>query len=173
VGVGPLACARGSTGELGCGFAGDLAVAGFEGGRERAGVGGVVGGEVAEALEGEGLCCGGDALGLEVGVVGESVEDGGDAGRVEDLEELGDGDVVECCEIGEGEVGAVVVGDEGVEVGGGGIWSEESCGARGGRGGRRRSPLPGPLPRGAGEGGRVGPLRLLGRHLPRPRRGRG
>ena len=71
---------RGVSEELGCGFAGDLAVAGFERGGERAGVGGVVCGEVAEAVEGEGACCGGDALGLEVGVVGEAVEDGGDVG---------------------------------------------------------------------------------------------
>ena len=73
---------------MGCGFAGDLAVAGLDLGCERSGVGGVVGHEVAEGLDGDRCCGGGGASGLQLGLRGESVEEVVEVGGLEDVEEL-------------------------------------------------------------------------------------
>ncbi len=82
-------------------------------------VGGVGGGGVSEGFDGDGLgeCRG--ALGLEAGVAGDAVEERVDVGAVEDVEELGEREVVALGDVDEVDVGAVVVGEEGVEGFGG------------------------------------------------------
>jgi hypothetical protein len=58
-------------------------------------------------------------------VVGDAVEEGVDLGIVEEVEELGDGEFVSVGDVDEVDVGAVVVGDDGVDglagKGGGGL----------------------------------------------------
>jgi hypothetical protein len=58
-------------------------------------------------------------------VVGDAVEEGVDVGAVEEVEELGDGEFVSVGDVDEVDVGAVVVGDDGVDglagKGGGGL----------------------------------------------------
>ena len=78
---------------------------GFDCGGERPGVGWVVGGKVAERLNGDRSCGDGGAVCLQFGLAGEAVDEAGEGGRLERVEELFERDVVQGGEIGEAEVG--------------------------------------------------------------------
>ena len=82
-----------------------------------------------DAVECEGCCVGavgGDELGAAGGCALEALEQRGDVGRLDEVEECGQGDEVVEGELGEGSVGGEVVDDEGrlgVGVEGGcGVW---------------------------------------------------
>ena len=86
----------------------------MQGGREEAVEGGVGVDGVSERGEGAWARERGDASGLVLGGAFEGVEDAGDLGGVEEREELSDGEIVARRELGEWEVGAEVVVEEGV-----------------------------------------------------------
>lgn len=89
---------------------------------------GAGGGGHEDAVEGEGCGVGpvgGGELGAACGCALEALEQRGDVGRFDEVEECGQGDAVVEGELGEGGVGGEVVDDEGglgvgVEVGVGG-----------------------------------------------------
>lgn len=103
--------------QRGCGFAGCFAGAGLDGRGQEPSVGGVAGGDRGEAGDGAGFGEGGESLGLAFGGGGQRVEDGDDLGGLEEVEQFADAEVVVGGEVGEGEVAAEVVVDEGVGVG--------------------------------------------------------
>ncbi|MEZ6243005.1 MAG: hypothetical protein R3B57_08180 [Phycisphaerales bacterium] len=142
--------------ELGGGLAGGLSSRGGEArGEELVVVG--LGGEAGELGGGDAAGLGGDEVGALAGQAGQGGEALTRARVVEPGDEVVDLEEVVGGEGGEADVGGEVVGEEGFLVAG---IREQASGIRGRRS-RRRSPHPGPLPRGAGEGGRNPRLRGL------------
>ncbi|QKK08711.1 MAG: hypothetical protein HND58_11435 [Planctomycetota bacterium] len=144
-----VVCSPGPVGsapeQRGRGFAGGFAGAGLDGRGQEPSVGGVAGGDLGEAGDGAGFGEGGESLGLAFGGGGQRVEDGHDLGGLEEVEQFADAEVVVGGEIGEGEVAAEVVVDEGVGVGGcvvlGGGVLVSDAGLLVGPGGHRRGAL--------------------------------
>ncbi len=83
----------------------------------------------------------GEAVGVEMGVSGDGIEGAFDVWAFEEMEKMCDGDLVSGGDFEEREVATEVVVEDGIAV----------------RGRRmsRKNPPPGPLPRGAGGGGKA------------------
>ncbi|MBK7404542.1 MAG: hypothetical protein IPJ41_07865 [Phycisphaerales bacterium] len=115
---------------MGRGLADGFTGSGLDGWREELGAERIALDDGAELLDGGGSREGGEAVGLELGVAGEVVEEGDHALGVEEGEQGGDGEVVAGGEVVELHLAVEIIAEDAVEVGGigedgldaGGVW---------------------------------------------------